>query len=256
MLFRPEEDGRASPIDYLDKIFQVPFALRPIGARAGGYIQSLLPDATSAAPPDSASGGSPARLPPSAPAQPAGGEHKRAAPLGNAAERNGGTTAAAGVSRALPEFDDLRPGGLRITAVERAFLARLGPLLSTPRAVKRLVNLYRILRIGVSDDMIDEFVGTAARGGPYQAAALLLAIIVGSPAEGRQLLLSLRTARPDEEITEFLRDNSQHRLAEVIESIDRDISVHRNAGTFRAWGGTVARFSFATYDLFLDVDAV
>ncbi len=253
MLFRPEENGRASPTDYLDKIFQVPFALRPIGARAGGYIQSLLPDAVSTAPPESAAGGAPARLPPPAPAQPAAGEHERAVPPGNPAERDP-RTRAAGVRRALPEFDDLRPGGLRITDVERAFLARLGPLLSTPRAAKRLVNLYRILRIGVSDAMIDEFVGTAARGGPYQAAALLLAVIVGSPDEGRQLLLSLRTVRPDKEITEFLRGNSQHRLAELIESIDRDIPVHRDAGTFRAWGGTVARFSFATYDLFLDVD--
>jgi KAP family P-loop domain/WD domain, G-beta repeat len=256
MLFRPEDDGRASPTDYLDKIFQVPFALRPIGSRAGGYIQSLLPDATVTAPPESASGGSPARLRPPAPAPPAGGEHERAASLGNPAERDGGTSAAAGVPRASPEFDDLRPSGLRITAVERAFLARLGPLLSTPRAVKRLVNLYRLLRIGVSDAMIDEFVGTVACGGPYQAAALLLAVIVGSPDEGRQLLLSLRTVRTDKEITEFLRANGQLRLAEVIESIDRDISVHRDAETFRAWGGTVARFSFATYDLFQDVDDV
>lgn len=97
-----------------------------------------------------------------------------------------------------PEFDDLRPGGMRITAAARAFLARVGPLLS----------------------------------------------------------LALRGARPGEEITEFLRSNGQQRLAELIKSIDRHAPVHRDAGTFRTWARTVARFSFATYDLFLDIENV
>jgi len=253
VLFRPDEDGQASPTDYLDKIFQVPFALRPVGARAGGYIQSLLPDATSSTTLQFTAGGRPTRIPPVA-AQPAG-EHERGALL-NPAGLGGRETEVVDGPHAISEFDDLHPAGLRITAIERAFLARLGPLLPTPRAVKRLVNLYRILRISVSDTMIDKFLGTAAHGGPYQAAALLLAVIVGSPDGARQLLLSLRAVRPDKEITEFLRGSSQHRLAGVIESIDRDIPVHRDTGTFQAWGGAVARFSFATYDLFLDVDIV
>jgi len=253
MLFGPDEDGQVSAIDYLDKIFQVPFALRPVGARAGGYIRSLLPDATSAARAELDPEDPPGRHLARPPARPAGGEHTPVASPDHPAERFGGATDAA--PSALPEYADLHPGGLRITAAERDFLARLGPLLPTPRAVKRLVNLYRILRIGVSDAVVDEFLGTAARGGPYQAAAFLLAVIVGSPEEGRQLLVALRSARRDKEIAEYLRGIGQERLAGVIESIDRDLPVHRDAGTFRAWGGIVARFSFATYDLFQDVDA-
>ncbi len=47
-LFQAGEQGQewqALPVDYLDKIFQVPYALRPIGERADSYIRSLLPEA-------------------------------------------------------------------------------------------------------------------------------------------------------------------------------------------------------------------
>ena len=250
-----DKEWRVSPTDYLDKIFQVPFALRPIGARAGAYIRSLLPDAASTAIPTPASA---PRL-----VGPVGRDRERApdrstahaATRSSSAGLDGGLTAA-DPSRVSREFDDLRPGGLRITAAERAFLACVGPLLSTPRAAKRLVNLYRILRISVPDTMLDDFVGTPGDGGPYQAAALLLASIVGSAENGRQLLLALRGARPGEEITEFLGSNGQQRLAELIKSIDRHTPVHRDAGTFQTWARTVARFSFATYDLFLDSEDV
>jgi hypothetical protein len=114
------------------------------------------------------------------------------------------------------------------------------------------VNLYRILRIGVPDALLDDFVGPPGGGGPYQAAALLLATVVGSPDEGRRLLLALRDACPGEDITAFLRSTGLDRLADLVESLGRHVPVHRDAGTFRTWARTVARFSFATYDLFLD----
>ena len=39
---------------------------------------------------------------------------------------------------------DLRPLGLQVSQPEAEFLTRLGPLLPTPRAAKKLVNLYRL----------------------------------------------------------------------------------------------------------------
>ena len=49
-LARDLGESQASPANYLDKIFQVPYALRPIGERASGYLQSLLPEAAQAVP--------------------------------------------------------------------------------------------------------------------------------------------------------------------------------------------------------------
>ncbi len=54
---------------------------------------------------------------------------------------------------------------------------------------------------------------TTEDGGPYQAAAVLLATVIGLPADARVLLTALRDAKPGEDIVSFLRDHGGHRLA-------------------------------------------
>ncbi len=70
--------------------------------------------------------------------------------------------------------------GLRMTGPEREFLGRLTPLLATPRAIKKLANLYRLLRLSVPRDQLALFLD-----GRYQAAALLLAALAGDPSRAR-----------------------------------------------------------------------
>ena len=154
-----------------------------------------------------------------------------------------------GVTTPERRVENLRPEGLRLSAAELDFLPRLGPLLPTPRSAKRMVNLYRMLRIGIPDAGLPHFTGDAG-GGPYQAAALLLATIVGLPQEGRRLLIALRSANPRDDIGDFLRNSGPQRLTDLIETIDKNVTVHREMSTYQQWGRTVARFSFATYDLF------
>ena len=60
------------------------------------------------------------------------------------------------------------------------FIPLLRPLLPTPRAAKKLVDIYRLIRIGIRDDQPPEFVG-AESSRPYQAVLVLLAITVGTP---------------------------------------------------------------------------
>jgi hypothetical protein len=88
---------------------------------------------------------------------------------------------------------NLQPEGLRLQPVERQFIPLLGPLLPTPRAAKKLLNLYRLIRIGVAEQDLSAFVGDTTAG-PYQAVLLLLGILVGSPALARPLLSELRTS--------------------------------------------------------------
>jgi hypothetical protein len=111
-----------------------------------------------------------------------------------------------------------------------------------------VVNLYRLLRIGISDAELSAFVGNTD-GGPYQAAALLLAAVIGVPEDGRKLLISLREGRPAEDVVYYLRAHGQARLADLIEAIERDLTVHRDVATYQQWSRTVARLSFTTYDL-------
>jgi hypothetical protein len=113
------------------------------------------------------------------------------------------------ISRPRSRVDDLQPEGLRLSTAEREFLPLLGPLLPTPRSAKRLVNLYRLLRIGIPETDLPAFVG-GEDGGPYQAAAVLLATVIGLPADVRGALRALRDANPGEDVVSFLRSHHGH----------------------------------------------
>jgi hypothetical protein len=43
----------------------------------------------------------------------------------------------------------MRPPGLEVSQAEVDSMGQLGGLVSTPRAAKRMVNIYRLARIGV-----------------------------------------------------------------------------------------------------------
>jgi hypothetical protein len=131
--------------------------------------------------------------------------------------------------------------GLRMTAPEREFLGRLTPLLATPRAIKKLANLYRLLRLSVPRDQLATFLD-----GRYQAAALLLAALAGDPSRARALLVDIAAAEDD--LLKVLRANELGcRLADLLEA---DASIHRELATYQRWATEVARYGFETYDLY------
>jgi hypothetical protein len=69
-------------------------------------------------------------------------------------------------------------------------MKKLYPLIPSPRAAKRFVNVYRLFRAMVDEDKLDEFVGDELQG-QYQAALLLLALIIGFPGEATEILAAL-----------------------------------------------------------------
>jgi hypothetical protein len=75
---------------------------------------------------------------------------------------------------------------LQLTQAEVEFMGRLGELIPTPRAAKRLVNIYRLVRIGIPDGELAGFVGDE-KGGSYQAVQVLLAILIGHPEFARDV---------------------------------------------------------------------
>jgi len=120
----------------------------------------------------------------------------------------------------------------------------------TPRSAKRLVNLYRLLRIGVPEPELAAFIGDE-HGGPFQAAAILLATVIGRPADARALLTALPAGNPTDDIIDFLHEHHWPQLANIIESIRKATTMNGELANFQRWGTTVARFSFETYDLYL-----
>jgi hypothetical protein len=232
-------DGRVRALDYLDKIFHVPFAVRPMNDRAGEYLRSLLPDVEpdAAAPPAPPSG--------DGASEPAPAEHPEI-------ERSEPAAVAAEPRDDAPSVEGVAPQQLRIRPEEAEFLPRIASLLDTPRAVKKAVNLYVLLRAGIPDDELDAFLGDE-RGGRFQAAALLIAGIVSCPSEARGLLERILRAEPDEPIGSVLRDEPSSvctRLAGVIDRFAHEFPLLGRASTYQPLARTVARYGFESYALF------
>jgi len=215
---------RATPDDYLEKIFQIPFQIAPldIGARTR-FVTGLL-DADLAPPPDEgAKNGEPSNdaLPEraatgdaadvnvsvvEAPATPvaADGDGREVAATvdraGDDAEEievddgtaddkqqtDAGELHEEDLSEQPPLVVDLNPASLRFTPDEAAFLGELLPLLDTsPRSLKRYVNIYRLIKsVAAIEGARTEDAGPA----PFEAAMLLLAVQSGLEDTGRRIV--------------------------------------------------------------------
>ncbi|MFD5090468.1 P-loop NTPase fold protein [Amycolatopsis thailandensis] len=203
--------GEAGQAEYLDKIFQIVFALRPLGAAADELIDALMPI-----------------------------EGREPATAGRGVEPEDGLVFESGEGdgpeeflvedKTPPTFYNMRPDRLRLTEVERDFVHVLRKRLNTPREIRKLVNLYRLVRIGIPDAELARFVG-----GPYRAVLVLLTLLVADPGAARSTFIALSDGESPAEAfpPEWRLD---------VESFD-DLQVYRN------WVGTLARFSFETYDL-------
>jgi hypothetical protein len=289
----PDTDfGPASPVDYLEKIFQIPYALTlPPPAAMAAYLRSLLAQPSPPADvlqigladpgPDSAAGAH-------------GVDHAASSKLdslvvahdlsrdeqdairGAALESPGATVPFSDDPHRLLSADNgsqdpaqdpfigqtghqrdipnLRPLGLQLSQPEIEFMARLDPLLATPRAAKRLVNLYRLVRIGIPDSQLATFTGTDA-GGPYQAVQILLAVLVGSPATAQLIFRDLMAAPAGNDVvTVFTSAASTHvadanrcaRIAAELAAIAEDTPLLTDPEEYKRWCPTLARYSFHT----------
>ncbi|WP_328443459.1 KAP family NTPase [Streptomyces sp. NBC_00386] len=233
----------ATPLDYLDKIFQIPFAVPPTTQeKAARLIRALLttPDAPgpegSVQPADS--GGLPDEEEPEGPAP---------------------STASASAPEPEPTVDltpgpDPTPVQLQLKEAEIAFLSQMGGLTRTPRAAKKLVNLYRLARIGVDPGDLAAFVGTEATPGEHQAVQILLALLVGSPDQAATVFRHILEAPSTSKITEALRDLSADvpagaQAADLIEQMTTSRPVIMDTAVYQQWCPKLARFSFYTRNL-------
>jgi hypothetical protein len=250
------------PIEYLEKIFQIPLTLARMNP--GGYsklIASLAPTTTLDASPAAA---------PATPPTPVSASTTldNPAPSRSLIQVESGSTAAG-------------PAGshsVDITPAELKFAQSLGPLVSSPRAAKRLMNTYRLIRSTQRLGSGSRFLGGDGQPGSYQAALVLLAIASGYPMMADRVLVALERDATPAKITTWSSfvaalnpgvDNTQmgalvpqdiRRPTETLvdasrattwESLYRALTqVPGTAGglddlrTFREWGPIVARFSF------------
>jgi len=269
----------AVALDYLDKIFQIPFGLKPMGPAAEGYLLDLLPPVAPEPAPASGTAREPAKPEGESPRRAPidersatdgadrgdGGDRDDTGDRGDGGARRERNTRLGASPRPRPAPDAggtqreplpsprapvlrQRPALQMFDAAERAFLGRLHPLLSNPRAVKKFVGLYRLVRIGHRDDL-DAFLA-----GPYQADAILLAVLTGHPTVCPALFADLADAEPDTKLVELLRrpdptlgehDRAvRRRLADLVDEL---CPVADQVGAYQARVGELSRYSFQAH---------
>jgi hypothetical protein len=184
----------STPQDYLEKIFQIPFALRPV--EKGGY-QNLVNDLLKPLPAREKQRG---LRTPATPSTPGDGP-----PAAEGRQPEAGTDQG---RQKPPEqkmppvekekiieeetFAPIPPRQLDFTPWEQEAIQQLWPMFRTPRTVKRFINIYRLLRAGLSSDReVKSFEGTLNKPGEYQVVLLLLAAITAFPNGSTQLLFRL-----------------------------------------------------------------
>lgn len=230
------------PDRYLEKIFQIPFALRPMSQ--SGY-KELIDQLTTGPPPTA--------TPPPTPGvdNHLGREQKPdeeivdaqtpedASPTQVPVHRPSEVPAASDSGASEPPLALPRPEALFLSDPERDLLRRLGGIVPTPRATKRLVNTYRMLRVSVPPDELGEF--EPGGGDEYQCVGLLLGILVGRPEHVKEVFGKLTEASGDENIWQLLEAFSAE--LEPLFTLKPQISVTDTA-CYQRWVGKVSRFSF------------
>jgi hypothetical protein len=286
---------QSTPLNYLEKIFQIPFSLNPINKFGfGKMIDSLVEplarrtehgvngagvNATGAGPESSTAhpnGSSRVRAPEQSTAgnarrSDADTRHGDLTPPFAADQRepraiaeNAGTPGDSPprvLSPRRPEID-VRPQHLKIGAAEQEFMKLLHAFVPSPRATKRFVNVYRLLRAGIAADRLAAFTGSSVTG-EYQAALILLAVTTGFPEQAADLMHDLVDARPtgswwawwDDHLSTMRRagllgtrrqswEDLAACLADLKSQLDRKAMQLPECNVFRFWAPRIARFSF------------
>lgn len=212
------EHRAVTPHDYLEKIFQIPFWLKPM---ADNECKSLLDGLTkdsrikwdstqndngkeeeAAAPkveliteitdtvapapvvepasPQESIGSTPAKqTAPPAPSPAVAGAD--AGVSGEQSDAGNGQPAAQ--PDTADEHIELMPQHLTLTDNEIEFMKQLSPLIGrSPRAVKRFLNCYRLIKVGLSANQLRTFLQKEGQPGEFTSVMLLLGVITGAPS--------------------------------------------------------------------------
>jgi hypothetical protein len=250
------------PIEYLEKIFQVPLTLARMNPHGYSKLLASLAPTTNIGAPRNA-GAAPAPTP-----------ELTSTGLDSPAPTRSLIQVQAGSSAAGPAGSH----SLDITPPELDFAQALGPLVSSPRAAKRLMNTYRLIRSTQQLGSRSRFLGSDGKPGSFQAALLLLAIASGYPMLADRVLVAIeRDATParitnwssfvaalnpgvdggevgslvpkdirlaSETVVEASRAATWANLYRALTQVPRTGGTLDDLKIFQEWGPIVARFSF------------
>lgn len=252
---RPEApEAAARPLQYLEKIFQIPYSLRPMSpegyARLVGELMTSGARASATPAPRPAS---PAAVAPNPASMPAAAGARPASPQTDALPALA-SEAAAPAKQPLPAPSPapVEERALVIHAWEEEFAKRLYRLIPSPRAAKRLINVYRVLKAGVGGAQLQAFEGSEAAPGQFQVPLLLLAMQICDAAATAAWFRALlepgvaqnATAQALERTAKDAADPARARLMARIQPVVMDPDFPAEPALLAHWIPLVSRFTF------------
>lgn len=112
---------------------------------------------------------------------------------------------------------DLEPQSLKLRENEVEYMKELTPLIGrSPRAVKRFLNCYRLIKVGLRTAQLEKFMGEDGQGGEYKAVMILLGIITGAPPISLYFI---------EELEKLLKSEHVGSLHDFLQRLDKNPEV-------------------------------
>jgi hypothetical protein len=202
------ERGAATPLDYLEKIFQIPLWLRPLNEQQrADMVRALLRegqhDGKAIAEPQAGGLDNSPK-----PDRPSNVKPELEAPADQQAHNSNqqepllvSTSSQHHEAVHTPTFD-LNPTGLTITDHEWEFVDRLKtlPLSQTPRVLKRFANTYRLIKSALPPDEQETF-KVGGDSAPFTICMFQLAVLTSSPEFAPHYLRAMRSFASDSSST-------------------------------------------------------
>ncbi|MBI3856564.1 MAG: hypothetical protein HY293_12825, partial [Planctomycetes bacterium] len=161
---------RATPFQYIEKVFQLPFELGALSADARrGMTRGLLRASVVAEPAVAPSAPGPGPKPPPPPPP----EWLKP-------------------PKPLSVVNDLKPASLDLFAREVEHMSRVtAGFGGSPRSIKRLTNVYRLIKTGLSRERAIQFTAERGQDSDYKAVLVLLGVATGFPGKAEDVFNSI-----------------------------------------------------------------
>jgi len=204
-----------SPVEYLEKIIQLPFVLRPMSPDAyAAMVLDLTSEWKRTEPHGSRENATVDRPTNRTPEDTFDSADVVPVAPDPADDESGHPPAPTPEPIEAPSSPQLpRPEALVITDDERKLLGKVGALITTPRTTKRLVNTYRMLRVCAGDDEAERF--SPEGDGEYQAVVVLLAVLLGCPGEAKDIFDRIMDGDPAADVWKLMRGAQKLSLDEA-----------------------------------------
>ncbi len=206
----------ASAHDYLEKIFQIPFWLRPMERRSSvRFIEALTASAVAVESPGvkpAHDGPAGPTIGPQTPTEPIAGRNERtiddpAAVDPGPAVADPAPPAPAATTEGAPAASpvELNPERLMLTEVEVDSMKELAGLVGrSPRAVKRFINCYRLIKAIHRGGALAQFLDDG-QSGAFRPTLLTLAVIAGAPEIAQPYLEALAVPADGQTVADLIR---------------------------------------------------